>query len=311
MNRFLTSRLAAKVHIHGTETEIRAERAARRVDRLIVQLWKVLTSRLAVYADRSIFFFSIARLLITDLKQSARWSHRQTSNSLRAVLPLTYLKAAARRRFVGEARLLEKGPGIVEIGLQVLGLQAPEDPFAEPVGDDIGADRQFEALANLLFPPASQEQIDRIIFAPYAGRTWLDQWRDATRLTDQPGELAKIVSQGMAQGKGAREIAKELVPLVDGVRNSARRIARTATIQVAHEIQHETFEGLGKDLVTGYQVRATLDEHTRPWHRSRSGTIYYRSPGPGQKGFYQMPHPPLEAADPGERPAGAPQTAWN
>jgi uncharacterized protein with gpF-like domain len=64
-------------------------------------------------------------------------------------------------------------------------------------------------------------------------------------------------------------------------------------------------------LLIGYQVHATLDQHTRPWHKQRDGTVYYKNPGPGQKGMAQMPNPPDEAADPRERPPGTPHTAWN
>ncbi len=111
-------------------------------------------------------------------------------------------------------------------------------------------------------------------------------------------------------GQSQQEIARAILPAVQGVRASARRIARTESLRVAGAVQMDTHEGLG-DLVVGYRVMATVDKNTRAWHAKRDGTIYYADPAPGQKGYAQMPHPPEEPADPAERPAGTPQMAFN
>ena len=81
-------------------------------------------------------------------------------------------------------------------------------------------------------------------------------------------------------------------------------------MRVAAATQMDAHAALG-DLVVGYKVHATLDNNTRPWHRSRDGQRYYLDPAPDQKGMAQCPHPPDEAADPSERPVGTPRTAWN
>jgi SPP1 gp7 family putative phage head morphogenesis protein len=151
--------------------------------------------------------------------------------------------------------------------------------------------------------------VDRILFAPSGGRTWQDRVASLTRLA-QPEQLASILASGMAAGKAQREIANDLLPAVNNVRSSARRIARTEGLRVAHAVQMDAHEQLG-DLKIGYQIRAQLDQNTRPWHASRSGTIYYDQPTATQKGPAQRPNPPEEALDPSERPAGTPQLAHN
>jgi SPP1 gp7 family putative phage head morphogenesis protein len=122
--------------------------------------------------------------------------------------------------------------------------------------------------------------------------------------------LASIVANGMAAGKSQRDIANEILPQVDGVRSSARRIARTEGARVLHQTQQLCHEQLG-DLIVAYQVHSVHDHNTRPWHAARSGTVYYRDPKPGQKGPAQQPNPPAEAEDAGERPSNTPATAPN
>ena len=124
-----------------------------------------------------------------------------------------------------------------------------------------------------------------------------------------PERLADILIRGYAEGKTQQQIAKDLLPHVDGVKASARRVARTWGIHVAGESQMQAHEALG-DLVIGYTIHATPGPYSRWWHQDRDGTTYYKQPGPGQKGMAQMPRPPREAPDPSERPLGAPAIAW-
>lgn len=113
------------------------------------------------------------------------------------------------------------------------------------------------------------------------------------------------------QGRGVDEIAKDLLPIADGVRSSARRVARTWSMHVANESQMAAHEQLGPDVVVGYEVRSALTVDSRPWHKERHKQQYFRNPEPGQKSFYQLPRPPWEPDDPGERPLGTPQLSWN
>lgn len=161
------------------------------------------------------------------------------------------------------------------------------------------------AEASKIFPAPSLDTINRIIFSS----GWQDRVGFLTRLAD-PGVLATQIATGLSQGQTVQQIAAAVRPAVQGVQTSARRVARTEGMRVAHEIQMEAYEDLG-ELVVGYQIHATLDEHTRPWHRRRDGTTYYRDPKPGQKGFAQMPRPPMESPDLTDRPPRTPFIAPN
>ena len=178
------------------------------------------------------------------------------------------------------------------------------DPASMPRTDQLA---MFRAI---LFPSPTQDAVNRIMYGPLAGGvSWVQRLEAATKLAS-PEQVADVVARGYAAGKTQREIARDLLPVVQNVQSSARRIARTGGLRIAGQVQMACHEQLG-DLVIGYTVHATLDQNTRPWHRARDGTTYYKEPASGQKGMRQCPHPPDEPEDPSERPAKAPRVAPN
>lgn len=160
-------------------------------------------------------------------------------------------------------------------------------------------------LSSLLFPAPSDDLIAHVVFAS----GWEERLQSLSRLAP-PERLASAVASGLAQGRTRQEIARDLMPLVNQVRASARRVARTEGLRVAGAAQLACHERLGP-LVAGYVLHATLDEHTRPWHAARNGRAYYAAPKPHQDGYDKMPRPPDEPPDPAERPPKAPATAPN
>lgn len=188
-------------------------------------------------------------------------------------------------------------PGSIEMALHGLGVPLQPAKFGftiEPVYKPLTDRAKRTAFLDLLFPPPSQSVIDSILYATVQGKTWTDRLVGATRTSATPQQLAQTVGQGIAQGKTVAEIAKTLLPVVDGVRSTARRIARTEALRVVQEASFQSWQGMG-DLVIGYQIHATLDQVTRPDHAKRNGTIYYKEPRSGQHGLEECPHPPLEA----------------
>lgn len=145
------------------------------------------------------------------------------------------------------------------------------------------------ALFDLIFPPPDAATVDAVVYAS----GWPARVAASSRLA-APELLAATVAQGYAAGQSQRQIAQDLLPHVRQVQASARRVARTEGLRIAHEVQLRAHAGLG-DLVIGYQVHATRDSRTRPAHAARDGTVYYRNPQPGQPGYDAMPRPPLEA----------------
>lgn len=328
MSRYLSSRIAARATARQIDAVLLADRAANAADRAIIGQWRRLMvaiaqqspARAQQHAHTALAgLLPVARQSIAhSLDRMTRLGHRAALTTL-DVLPTKYLRTAALQRIAPvQESLLEADvlgwpgvpniggsaikPGIIEMVLRALGLAS--DPFSdtqlqfgpreEPTEDQLNPQQQRQALAGFLFPPPSQEQVNRIVYAPVAGVTWEARLEAATRTSATPQQLAQIVGEGVAQGKMASQIARDLLPVVDNVRSSARRIARTESMRVFNTMNFESHQGLG-DMIQGYQVHATLDQNTRSEHALRNGDIYYISPKLGQKGMDECPHPPMES----------------
>ena len=153
---------------------------------------------------------------------------------------------------------------------------------------DIETSALPDDILELLLPAHPDDVLRSVV---YAGG-WRRRLGALTSLAP-PDVVAALVAAGVQRGDHPYDIARDILPAVNNYKVSARRTARTAGMYVAHEAELRTHEQLG-DLVKGYQIHATLDSVTRPEHRRRDGTIYYRNPAPGQLGFDKMPRPPAE-----------------
>jgi hypothetical protein len=184
--------------------------------------------------------------------------------------------------------------------------QLVEDFTFEPITlDNIGDLFQvFRGRQVQIFKPLDLGNLTKIIYST----DWRQRLAAQTKLAN-PAAIASIITQGFALGKTPARIAREIRPAVQGVQSTARRIARTEGLRIAHEVQLDTYEQIPG--VIAYQIHSMHFPATRHWHAQRDKTIYYRNPGPGQKGFFQLPRPPMEAPDVNERPRGTPQIAFN
>lgn len=333
MSRHLSSRLAAKAIGRQVESCLLADRAADAVDRAIIVLWRRILASISQknpavarhqMQQHMAGLAHVAKASVRDsLTRVAHWGRKAALQEM-SILPTTYLRAATVARVAPsatlESELLEidartlvmRGianiggpktkPGLVELAVRALGL--PTDPFSasalifgprpEPTAEAMTPHEKRTAFSEFLFPPPAAEDVHRIVHATVGGMTWEQRLDSATKTSATPEQLARIVGEGVSSGKTAREIAKELLPVVDGVRSSARRIARTESLRIVHETQFEAWQGLGA-MIAGYQIHATLDQRTRPEHAARNGHIYYVEPKEGQSGLDECPHPPLEA----------------
>lgn len=164
------------------------------------------------------------------------------------------------------------------------------NPF--PQGLDflsLDASAQRDYFRALLFPPPPESVIRSIVYAS----GWSARLGNETSLA-APRDIAAAVMQSVTSGQSIRDLARDLLPIVDGVRSTARRVARDESMRVSHAMQQAAWSQVD-ELIVGYQVNAVLDARTRPEHRARAGTIYYKNPQPGQKGMDECPHPPYEA----------------
>lgn len=167
-------------------------------------------------------------------------------------------------------------------------LEPPPGRLPLQLTEDEGAP---DALVDLFLAPSADWV--RTVLAPFVRPAdWRQIGTDAHKR--MPEDLAAQIAASMAAGKTHREVAKDIQPLLDGSRVRAVRAARTFGLHAAHAGQRAAWDQAG-DLIIGFEVMATLDGRTRPEHRRRHGTKYYKDPRPGQKGLDEMPRPPLEA----------------
>ena len=263
-----------------------------------------------------------ARGLRDALEPTLRYGYQSAVAGLRRRLPTAYLRRAAIRRGFRSRGLRESVQPVLEEplrsrgglatfsmtprGLNITTARLTQDALDElEDDDDLDADEIRQAFLDLLFPPPPEEWVrqhtNRLI-APFLA---------APRPDLKPPELlANVLISHYSQGATQQEIAKALLPEVDGVRASARRVARTWGIALANDGNMAAHEQLG-DMVIGYELFSARRVSSRPWHVERHGTVYKRNPGPGEKGFFQMPHPPREPDDINERPLGTPALAWS
>lgn len=320
-HRLLNARLAAKTSIRQVEATLYTDKIGRAADRLIRSWWPqivgAVTGRMgahdaAYHAERIIhaMFEQLVELFMGRFEGLANWSHQDSGHDLAKTLPLDYLRASAAEHLVRTGphakRLTEAAgdpkPGVIELALSALGLQTTDRAalLREPETTDLSDAQQRELFAKLLFPPLSKGQVAYIVYKPVHGLTWLDRLGNATKAASAK-TLAPILIQSFSLGRTPRQVAQDLLPLVDGIQSTARRIARTEGIRIANESGMEADDALGS-LLIGKQILAQLDQNTRPKHRARHGTVYYKNPKRGQKGYDEMPRPPID-------PDGS--TQWN
>lgn len=315
--------LAAQTRQRQAEAIRRSDRVADQAERAVHAWWRELLALLRSAPQLGLFRLHQAALahyrrlpvvtgaaLRDGLTGLYVWGAESARRGVLRAVPRKTLQAVAVRRIrsgrvhrvtesVGNVALLEREPPFPN-PLDFL--------FSNPLADFLHDPDSIpdDLLAKLLLPTPVryiiQGRVDRLI-APFLAAPRPD--------LVPPGLFASELVNSYSQGKTLQEIAKELLPIADGVRTSARRVARTWGTAIAQDSQMEVHESLGSELVIGYTLYSVLGANSRQWHKDRHLTTYYRNPGPGQKGFHQMPNPPREPADASERPAGTPWISWN
>ena len=246
----------------------------RLVDRVVRATWKLIAEALtgprtlAIKAIRSIISAFPGRLksVVADALDGLHvFAHTATVRDVvKTLLPVSVETLAARAAAVR--------PGVPQ-------LSTPGTAGRTSVKDAIG----------VVFPPPPKEAVQRIV----RSTGWEQRIERVTKLA-RPEQIADRVVRSFTDGTTGQELVRELTPVLQGVQASARRVVRTEAARVAHEGRMAAYQGLA-DLVVGYQIHAVKDSRTRPEHLARDGEVYYANPQPGQKGYGEMPKPPLEA----------------
>ena len=300
MRNFATNRLMARAAIHQVEMLGRADALADAVDAAIRGVWERLLAAMrfdhgftANQARAAKILGELPGLVAGEmalgLGRLFRASHAEVAQATVAVLPKPYLRALTGEAAVVEAILEDKpgpsAPGFVTIGFKGIEKLPRLKPGASP-------DEGKDFLQALLFPAPDEGEVLRRLGPVVQPANWQALGNGAAK--KMPQELAQLIAQSTARGNTQAQTAKELLPYFDGSRTRARRSARTFGMLVSNHGALAAHEQLG-DMLVGYQIHATHDQHTRPHHAARDGTIYYKDPKPGQKGLDEMPRPPLEA----------------
>lgn len=262
--------------VNQARTLAHADEVADGIDAKVVKLWK-----------RALRLIALKPLPVdarTQLGAILREIQTLTVKGLDAGLRQIAKRAHTAAR---EEVLAEAPRAVIATALTLAAPARPDLTEARRLNPEQRA--QVEAQ---LFPALDHDETTAIIARPTNGLTWQARIAAQSALAP-PEQLANIVIQGISQGQTIQAMARTMLPAVQGVRTSARRVARTEGMRVAHEARMDCYSGLG-DLVAGYQIHATMDWRVRPHHAARNGTVYYVRPKPGQQSTTHMPRPPLE-----------------
>lgn len=142
----------------------------------------------------------------------------------------------------------------------------PREPLDPQRKMDFYDGTREEFLRSSFAQPVAREKVELL-----AGRSF-DELKNMT--ADMGNKVGRALVDGIVQGKGPHEVARDLVNQVDISRPRAETIARTELIRAHAEGQLTALEGLGVEEV-GVQVEfmVTEDEVLCPECEALSGSI--------------------------------------
>ena len=308
MPTLLSKKLAAKMHQRQIDSLAKLASIDRLIDKasatVVERLIKVVTGDqslgnklLQLSAASQTLTVTLQATIGQELHKFADWAHRSSTWALIGVIPRPWLVALLpiEARVTVEtydpprAGTLVGGYGGLKIVYE--DMQIERDPFGvpvEPLSQVVLTDTEKdEVLEKILFPAPSAKEVSQII----ARTGWEERFGALSKkITDNRALFSELVT-GYSDGENLQQLSKRVEGLVDGIKSSAKRIARTEGMRVAERIQRRSWEPLG-DIMTGAQVIAVLDERTRPEHATRNGQVYYKNPRAGQKSMSELPDLP-------------------
>ena len=145
------------------------------------------------------------------------------------------------------APLLEAQPGIFSLSMPSADLPynftfklTPQiDRLTDPP-QPLSRGRAAALFQSALFPAPGPEEMDRIV----RSTGWENRIAALSALAP-PEHIAATVSTGFSLGQTPQEVARDLLPVMNNVRTSARRVARTEGMRITHDVQMKMWDGLG------------------------------------------------------------------
>jgi SPP1 gp7 family putative phage head morphogenesis protein len=273
----LASRLAARIGTTQPKQTMRADKIAlaidRWVDRSTKQIQRIIDERppnmaFELAATIRNMIAQSVRIMDAGLGAVARAAHADTVAKIMQTMPTASLGLIVQRR-------------------------AKTRPANGKFMERKATPDEADQIERMLFPPMETTTAERIVRAPSAGTSWQARMTQLTRLA-APVDVANLVAGWAASGQPPATLERALRPVVQGVRSTSRRVARTEGQRVANAARMEAYAGMD-DVIAGYQIHGTMDSRTRPHHAARNGMIFWKAPPPGQPGLSQCPHPPMES----------------
>lgn len=273
----LGSRLAARIGTTQPKQTMRADKIALAIDRWVDSAMKrvqrIIDERppnmaFALAATIQNMIAKSVQIMDAGLGAVARAAHSDTVAKIMQTMPTASLGLIVQRRAKtrpANGKLMER--------------KATPD--------------EADQIERMLFPPMEPTTAERIVRAPSSGTSWQARMTQLTRLA-APVDVANLVAGWAASGQPPATLERALRPVVQGVRSTSRRVARTEGQRVANAARMEAYAGMD-DVIAGYQIHGTMDSRTRPHHAARNGMIFWKAPPPGQPGLSQCPHPPMES----------------
>ena len=273
----LGSRLAARIGTTQPKQTMRADKIALAIDRWVdssmKRVQRIIDERppnmaFALAAAIQNMIAKSVQIMDAGLGAVARAAHSDTVAKIMQTMPTGSLGLIAQRR----AKIRPANGKLME-------RKATPD--------------EADQIERMLFPPMEPTTAQRIVRAPSVGTSWQARMTQLTRLA-APVDVANLVAGWAASGQPPATLERALRPVVQGVRSTSRRVARTEGQRVANAARMEAYAGMD-DVIAGYQIHGTMDSRTRPHHAARNGMIFWKAPPPGQPGLSQCPHPPMES----------------
>ena len=128
--------------------------------------------------------------------------------------------------------------------------------------------QKFKGIGSS-FALINKKEISDILKYPWSGRDYSDRiWSNREKLKDV---IKQEITQMTIQGKGNREVAKNIAEKMNASYKNAIRIVDTEHAYVTAQAKKKSFESLGADK---YQLLATLDNRTSKTCQSLDGKVF-------------------------------------
>ena len=157
---------------------------------------------------------------------------------------------------------------------------------------------EFEAQAKLRFGELPSKQVDAAIVNPMDRIGWKDRTLEGARLATR--QVREEIAQGIIQGKGYPEVAREVKDRMGMAAYRAERIVRTEAHRAREmgklaSLEHAAKEGVEMEKVWD----AAMDQRTRDSHQGLDGQVVPVFDEDGNPGIFISPVTGATAEYPG------------